>query len=163
MINKLTLLNSQKKRKMSFELNDKEKEIVSFAMNSTSRPLEILQQKENESITRESMHSLQDGERLVDEVVNYYLYLIANRDEELSRVYPSRRRNHVFTSFFMTKLLNQEPQLIREGRSDQPKVVDKEVTCVKSNKPTNVSFVLVVFTNNLYFGENISTFSSVAI
>lgn len=44
---------------------------------------------------------------LSDEVIHFFLAMLAQRDEALCAEDPKRRRCHYFKSFFMTKLLNQ--------------------------------------------------------
>jgi Ulp1 family protease len=44
---------------------------------------------------------------LNDEVIHYFLIMLANRDEEMCRNDPNRKRSHFFKSFFITKLLNE--------------------------------------------------------
>jgi sentrin-specific protease 1 len=43
---------------------------------------------------------------LNDEIISFFLIMLAKRDEELCKQSPSRKRSLFFNSFFMTKLLN---------------------------------------------------------
>ena len=84
----------------------------------------LIQVGKEDSVQRQSMHRLQPGQWLNDEVINYFYIMLATRDEEMCRLDPSRKRNHFFKSFFMTKLLN-------EGNADASKDGQYEYRNVK--------------------------------
>jgi hypothetical protein len=56
------------------------------------------------SVQRKSMRTLQDGEWLNDEVIGFYLKLLAKRDKDLTDGNLGRKRSHFFSSFFFSKL-----------------------------------------------------------
>jgi Ulp1 family protease len=96
------------------DLTQEEEAFVSKAMYGRGRDDEIMHTLGVDSVQRGSMHRLQPGEWLNDEVIHYFLIMLAQRDEELCRRDPGRKRSHFFKSFFMTKLLN-------EGHTDPDK------------------------------------------
>ena len=61
----------------------------------------------NMPIPRASMDRLKPGIWLDDEVVNCYIALLQNRDEELCKIDSNRKQSHFFKSFFVTTLLNE--------------------------------------------------------
>jgi sentrin-specific protease 1 len=105
-------------------LTPEEQEIVNNAMYGEGPAGEILSQFGTDSVQRQSMHRLQPGQWLNDEVIHYFYVMLAKRDEEMCRLDPSRKRNHFFKSFFMTKLLN-------EGNADASKDGEYEYRNVK--------------------------------
>lgn len=88
-------------------LTPEEQAIVNDAMYGEGPSGEILSQVETDSVQRQSMHRLQPGQWLNDEVIHYFFVMLTKRDEEMCRLDPSRKRNHFFKSFFITKLLNE--------------------------------------------------------
>ena len=69
---------------------------------------EQLGKSATQSLTRKSMYTLQPSELLNDEVINYYYWLLAKRDEALNKsVIPAQKRSHFFNSFFFTKLFDE--------------------------------------------------------
>jgi len=57
---------------------------------------------------REKFKCLEPGEWLNDEVINYYITLLNQRDENLCVANTQRRRSHIFNSFFMAHLCSVE-------------------------------------------------------
>jgi Ulp1 protease family, C-terminal catalytic domain len=72
---------------------------------------DIIAQTDTDSCQRKSLCSLRPGAWLNDEVIHYFLVMLAKRDEEICKSDPNRARSHFFKSFFITKLRN-------EGHSD---------------------------------------------
>ena len=61
-----------------------------------------------DSVQRGSLQTLQPGEELNDEIVNYYLKTcLAARDMELCGLDTSRKRSHFFNSFFLQVMLDE--------------------------------------------------------
>jgi sentrin-specific protease 1 len=92
-------------------LTTEEQHSVDDAIYGIGRPDDVLFRVGTDTVVRESMHRLQPGQWLNDEVIHYFYVMLANRDKDLCRKDPSRKPSHFFKSFFMTKLLN-------EGHSD---------------------------------------------
>ena len=88
-------------------LTDEEQDVVQEAIYGIGPPAQIVAQVDTDVVVRESMHRLQPGQWLNDEVIHYFLIMLSKRDEELSRQDPLRGRSHFFKSFFITKLLNE--------------------------------------------------------
>lgn len=88
-------------------LTREEQDIVNAAMYGEGQGGAVLAEAGTDSVQRQSMHRLQPGQWLNDEVIHYFYVMLANRDEELCRLDPTRKRSHFFKSFFMTKLLNE--------------------------------------------------------
>jgi hypothetical protein len=88
-------------------LTSDENAIVRNAMYGIGPDHEILAQVGSDSVQRGSIHRLQPGQWLNDEVIHYFYVMLAARDEELCHNDSSRKRSHFFKSFFMTKLLNE--------------------------------------------------------
>jgi hypothetical protein len=89
------------------QLSAEDKNRVLHIWNEIGPPTEVIAQVGLDSIQRESIQRLQPGQWLNDEVISYFLVMLALRDEEMCREDPSRKRCHFFKSFFMTKLLNE--------------------------------------------------------
>lgn len=88
-------------------LTDEEREIVEEAIYGHGPGDEIIAQFGADSVLRQSMRTLQPGQWLNDEVIHYFLVMLANRDEEMCKGDPKRKRSHFFKSFFITALLNE--------------------------------------------------------
>lgn len=65
---------------------------------------QILVRAFNAELSRQQLQCLLPCTWLNDEVVNMYMKLLDARDKELCEKDPSRRRSHFFSSFFLTKL-----------------------------------------------------------
>jgi hypothetical protein len=89
------------------ELTPEEEEIVYEAMHGHGPSNEVVHSLGPDSVQRASMHRLQPGQWLNDEVIHYFYVMLGQRDEEMCRQDPTRKRSHFFKSFFMTKLLNE--------------------------------------------------------
>ena len=89
-------------------LTEEEEAIVRKAIHGLGPPDEILAYSDTDTVQRESMQKLQPGVWLNDEVIHYFLLMLARRDEAFCDADPERRRCHFFKSFFLTKLLHQE-------------------------------------------------------
>jgi len=88
-------------------LTEEEKQIVQNATRGLGSSSDVMAQVDSDIIVRESMQRLIPGQWLNDEIIHYFLIMLAKRDEELNKVDTSRGRSHFFKSFFMTKLLNE--------------------------------------------------------
>jgi sentrin-specific protease 1 len=89
------------------KLTQEEQSVVKKAIYGHGPPNEVLARIGSDSVQRRSLHLLQPGEWLNDEVIHYFLVMLANRDEELCRQDSNRNPTHFFKSFFLTKLLNE--------------------------------------------------------
>lgn len=88
-------------------LTEDEQETVNNALYGIGPAAHVMAQSDSDIVVRESMHRLQPGQWLNDEVIHYFMVMLAKRDEQLSKADPSRSRSHFFKSFFITKLLNE--------------------------------------------------------
>lgn len=88
-------------------LTDEEQQVVNHAIYGLGRNDDVLAKIGPDSVLRESMHRLQPGQWLNDEVVHFFYSMLAVRDQEFCKQDPSRKPCHFFKSFFMTKLLNE--------------------------------------------------------
>eukprot|EP00546_Thalassionema_frauenfeldii_P021885 CAMPEP_0178905878 /NCGR_PEP_ID=MMETSP0786-20121207/6520_1 /TAXON_ID=186022 /ORGANISM="Thalassionema frauenfeldii, Strain CCMP 1798" /LENGTH=448 /DNA_ID=CAMNT_0020577535 /DNA_START=249 /DNA_END=1595 /DNA_ORIENTATION=+ len=88
-------------------LTEEESEIVRNAIYGSGSPSDVMAKVDSDIIVRESMQRLHPGQWLNDEIIHYFLIMLAKRDEELHKIDPSKGRSHFFKSFFMTKLLNE--------------------------------------------------------
>ena len=84
-----------------------ERKMVQDVLNTIGPESEILYKDGTDTIQRGSIQTLRPGQWLNDEVVHYFLVMLAKRDEEMCRQNPSRKRSHFFKSFFFTTLLNE--------------------------------------------------------
>ena len=89
------------------DLTDEEADVVRNATFGPGPPDEILATSDTASVQRQSMHKLQPGVWLNDEVIHYYLQMLARRDAELADRTPGKRRCHFFNSAFISKLLDE--------------------------------------------------------
>ena len=60
-----------------------------------------------DTVQRGSVRRLRPTKWLNDEVIHYFLTMLARREEQLSYEFPAQRRCHFFKSYFMTKLLGE--------------------------------------------------------
>ena len=70
-------------------------------------PQDIVAQYETDFVTRQNMLTLLPGKWISDEVLHFFLSMLAQRDAEMVATGQAKRRSHFFKSFFVTKLLNQ--------------------------------------------------------
>ena len=90
-------------------LSDEEQSIVQNAIYGIGPPTEILASLDADSVQRASMHRLQPGQWLNDEIINYFLKnCLSKRDEKLCAQQPGRRRSHFFNSFFVQNLFDEK-------------------------------------------------------
>jgi sentrin-specific protease 1 len=89
------------------ELTVEEQQIVQKSVYGKGPLNEVLAKVGTDSVRRESMHRLQPGKWLNDEIIHYFFKMLAIRDEKMSQADPSRKRSHFFKSFFVTKQLNE--------------------------------------------------------
>ena len=69
------------------------------------RTEQVLIEKFNIPMTRAKISCLRPETWLNDEVINYCMSMLEERDINLSAKYPSRKKSHYFNSFFVEKLL----------------------------------------------------------
>lgn len=102
-------------------LSDEEQQRVRQAIHGRQPPGTILAQCDADSVQQSSMWTLQPGQWINDEVIHYFLLMLAKRDEEICQNSPGKQRCHFFKSFFITKILNDgHPTL--EGKYDYKNV-----------------------------------------
>ena len=89
------------------DYTDDEEAIIEEALYGGGRPDEVVKSEGTDTVQRISMHKLQPGQWLNDEVIHFFYVMLAKRDEEMCAEDPKRKRSHFFKSFFMTKLLNE--------------------------------------------------------
>jgi sentrin-specific protease 1 len=68
----------------------------------------IIIDKYNVAITNTKIRCLKPETWLNDEVINFYMQLLTDRDELLSKRYSGRRRSHFFNTFFVERLLKTD-------------------------------------------------------
>ena len=88
-------------------LTEHELNIVNEAIYGVGPPGEVLASSDTDSVQRQSLHRLQDGQWINDETIHYFYQMLANRDKELCDTEPNRKRSHFFKSFFLTKLYDE--------------------------------------------------------
>lgn len=81
---------------------------ILFGRPPGSSDSDIIATIDTDSIQRGSIRKLQPGQWLNDEVIHFYLTLLAHRDADLTQKDPARKRTHFFKSFFITKLLDDD-------------------------------------------------------
>lgn len=59
-------------------------------------------------MTRRLIQCLKPGTWLNDEVINFYMCMLQERDEALCKQFPNRRSSHFYNSFFISKLLDAD-------------------------------------------------------
>ena len=106
----------ERARSLMRPFTEEEHERIRRAMFGHGPEDEIIAQDGNgaDNVVRRSMQTLQPGQWLNDEVIHYFYLMLANRDAEMCKMDPSKKRSHFFKSFFMTKLLN-EGNATRDG------------------------------------------------
>lgn len=92
------------------DLTPEEQELVREALHSVGPEDDVAAKSDTDFVTRKNMQTLQPGAWLSDEVIHFFLAMLAKRDEELCREDSDRKRSHFFKSFFMTKLTNEGHQ-----------------------------------------------------
>jgi len=88
-------------------LSGEEKNRVKSAIHGRRPAATIIAQCDSDSVQQQSIWTLQPAQWVNDEIIHYFLLMLAKRDEELCRNDSSRKRCHFFKSFFITKLLNE--------------------------------------------------------
>lgn len=88
-------------------LTDEEQQLITEAMETIGPESEVIAQVGPDSCQRGSLRTLLPGQWLNDEVIHYFLVMLSKRDEEMCQQDPTRKRCHLFKSFFITKLLNE--------------------------------------------------------
>lgn len=91
------------------DLSPSEQASVNNAINGVGLDSEeeIVRQG-GDSVKRSSMETLQPGQWLNDEVINYYLKnCLASRDRKICSEQPGRKRSHFFNSFFFQTMFDE--------------------------------------------------------
>ena len=90
-------------------LTPEETQIVNNAVYGIGPRDDILASQDADSVQRESMHRLQPGQWLNDEIINYFLKnCLAKRDENLCAKQAERKRSHFFNSFFVQTMFDEK-------------------------------------------------------
>ncbi|KAL7554597.1 hypothetical protein ACHAWF_018229 [Thalassiosira exigua] len=90
-------------------LTSEEKDVVKKAIYGIGPEGEILAKHDADSVQRGSLHTLQPGQWLNDEVINYFLKnCLAERDQRLCAKQPGRKRSHFFNSFFVQTMFDEK-------------------------------------------------------
>lgn len=89
------------------EMTDAEKAIVKKALYEIGSSTEIVAKVGTDTCQRVSVQRLRPGEWLNDEVIHYFLIMLALRDEQMVNDGLRPLRSHFFKSYFITKLLNE--------------------------------------------------------
>jgi sentrin-specific protease 1 len=87
-------------------LSDEQRELLNNKIFNRGSANEILISKFNVDMTREKALCLKYGTWLNDEVINFYMKLLQERDDRRCQADCSRKASHFFLSFFITKLLD---------------------------------------------------------
>ena len=96
-------------KKLMRQLTPDEQRIVTKAIRGIGPPSEILASQDADSVQRSSMQTLNPGQWLNDEVINYFLKnCLAKRDEKLCAQQPGRKRSHFFNSFFVQTMFDDK-------------------------------------------------------
>jgi sentrin-specific protease 1 len=98
----------EEEQKRADLLSDADKELIEQALYGSGRGDEVVASVETDSVQRDSLRTLRPGIWLNDEVIHYFLTLLAQRDAGLCKLQQGRRRCHFFKSFFLTKLLDDD-------------------------------------------------------
>lgn len=72
----------------------------------------VLTEKYAIPITRSKLSALRPNTWLNDEIINFYMGLLQDRDAELCKNNPSRNSSHYFNSFFMNKVLDENDKRV---------------------------------------------------
>lgn len=95
--------------KLLRKLTPDEAHIVERALYGKGLPSEALASQGADSVQRDSMQTLQPGQWLNDEVINYFLKnCLPKRDEMLCAKQPGRKRSHFFNSFFVQTMFDEK-------------------------------------------------------
>ena len=92
------------------DLTPEEQALVRDALDSPGPEESVIAKSDTDVVTRKNMQTLLPGAWLSDEVIHFFLAMLAKRDEELCLEDSTRKRSHFFKSFFMTKLTNEGHQ-----------------------------------------------------
>ena len=66
---------------------------------------EVIAEKFDIVIDKSKIRCMQPGTWLNDEIINFYIQMILQRDKALCNKFPERRKSQAFNSFFMDKLI----------------------------------------------------------
>jgi hypothetical protein len=98
-----TLVSSRK-----IPLTENENVEVNKLLNGQGASDEVVIRRPGYDFTRAKLRCLKPSTWLNDEIINYYMELLLARDNELIAAGFPRRKSHIFSSFFMQKLLDDD-------------------------------------------------------
>jgi len=107
-------------------LTQDEQEQVHSVIYGGGNGREIIATSETDSVQRDSLRRLRPGVWLNDEVIHYFLLMLARRDQELCKSL-NRKRSHFFKSFFVTKLLDERGYCYANVKRWSKKVPGKDI------------------------------------
>lgn len=89
-------------------LSQNDKQIIRHALYGPGNESKIIAQLHGNgnTVTKRSLMTLRPGKWLNDEIINFFMLLLANRDYCFHLKNPTRKRIHVYNSHFFTKLFN---------------------------------------------------------
>ena len=140
----------ERAQQMLRELTPEEHELVRRVLAEDGPDDDVVARTDSDIVSRKNMHTLRPGEWLSDEIIHFFLAMLAKRDEELCNEDATRLRTHFFKSFFMTKITNeghQNPAIegtyeYRNVKRWSKKVPGKDIFCLdKIVFPINVGGV----------------------
>lgn len=76
-------------------------------MFSKGEPTDVIGKIGTNTVTRSSFKTLKNCRWVNDEVIHFYMELLARRDEFLSFQNVDKKQSHFFKSFFLSKILNE--------------------------------------------------------
>jgi Ulp1 family protease len=82
------------------QLSVDESDKINRILEGPSSTDEVLIEKFNIPMTSAKLSCLRPGTWLNDEVINFCMLMLEERDIKLSEKYPSRKKSHYFNSFF---------------------------------------------------------------
>mmetsp|Transcript_25488 Transcript_25488/g.42539 ORF Transcript_25488/g.42539 Transcript_25488/m.42539 type:complete len:449 (+) Transcript_25488:85-1431(+) len=89
-------------------VNEEELAALRQTLRKSPTCSDIVIDKYNIDMTASKMNCLNSGQWLNDEVVNFYMEMLKERDGELCAAQPGRRDSHYFSSFFLDRLMDQK-------------------------------------------------------
>ncbi|NXN20329.1 SENP2 protease, partial [Indicator maculatus] len=100
-------------------------------------PQEVLSSASKLRVTREAMGTLREGQWLNDEVINFYLQLVAERSRKAG--YPSV---HAFSTFFYPKLVSGGHAAVRRWTKDMD-IFQKDIILVPIHLGVHWALVVI--------------------
>jgi Ulp1 family protease len=103
--NPLKQLQSQLLAARKESLSESEKQKVREILRGSTTSQQVLIDKFNIDMTREKFSCLRPGTWLNDEIINFYMQLLQEKDDNFVTQQKKSKTSHYFNSFFYTKLL----------------------------------------------------------